>query len=73
MQRILTQRKIPVPPADKIGLAEVGRTILWALGGAVVGVAAGLIYASPVTALFGAIGGSVAGLIVHEVRRERQT
>jgi uncharacterized membrane protein len=73
MQAILAHRKPAVTPTDRIGLADVGRAVLWAFVGAVGGMACGAIYASLVTVLFGAIAGAVAGMIVNEMRRDRLT
>jgi hypothetical protein len=67
MRGILVDRDARSPKIDRLCLADVGKTILSAILGALGGMIFGAIYGSFVTILFGAMGGAIAGMIVKEL------
>jgi hypothetical protein len=70
MHGIPAKRHPHTRSVDRIGIGEIGRTIIAAISGAAGGLAFGAIYGSMVIMLFGALGGAVAGMITNELRRE---
>jgi predicted lipid-binding transport protein (Tim44 family) len=66
------ERKSRSPAIDRLRLADVSKTILSAMAGALGGTVFGAIYGSMATMLFGAMGGAIAGMILHELDCDNQ-
>jgi hypothetical protein len=66
MPQTLTERHASNEATRFYRLADLGRVVVGAAGGALAGIAAGAIFCSMITMLFGGIGGAIAGMIAVE-------